>query len=98
MYLLLWTILALQNVYSSNALEDEDVISSSVTDTRGMAFSVFLQLIEILAHIPMYSLGSYYLRTVVRMYVSQMVYKIGQLLVAALPIKECGHLQGFHNG
>ena len=36
MYWLLWTILATQSVYSSNVLEDEDVISSSVIDTRAV--------------------------------------------------------------
>ena len=40
-----------------------------------------------MAHIPIHSLGSYYLRTVVRKYVTQMVKKIEQLLLATLPIK-----------
>ena len=36
MYWLLGTILATQNDYSSNVLEDEDVIGSSVIDTRAV--------------------------------------------------------------
>ena len=41
MYWLLWTNLAPQNVYSSNVLEDEDVIGSNISDTRGVFFCIF---------------------------------------------------------
>ena len=30
-----------QNVYSSNVLEDEDVIGSNISDTRGVFFFIF---------------------------------------------------------
>ena len=47
-----------------------------------------------MAHIPIHSLGSYYLRTVVRKYVTQMVKKIEQLLLATLPIKRAWSFSG----
>ena len=45
-----------------------------------------------MAHIPIHSLGSYYLRTVVRKYVTQMVKKIE--LLATLPIKRAWSFSG----
>ena len=47
-----------------------------------------------LAHIPIHSLGSYYLRTVARMYVTRMVKKIDQLLLVTMPIKKAWSISG----
>ena len=60
-------------------------VDSSITDTRGVVFlySCSEQRFWHTSH----SLGSCYLRTIVRIYVTQMVQKIGQLLVTALLIK-----------
>ena len=41
MYWLLWAILAPQDVYSSNVLEDENVVGSSVTDAKDVVCSSF---------------------------------------------------------
>ena len=48
----------------------------------------------VLAHIPIHSLGSYYLRTVARMYVTRMVKKIDLLLLVTMPINRAWSISG----